>query len=261
MLLAEGSILENVKIAEPYYYRLVIELPKKLNARPGQFLQIKVGLDTTDPLLRRPFSIAGLSRKKVILFYQIKGKGTSILARRLPGERISFLGPLGNGYPILEKRPKVLLAGGIGAASLLFLAGRLALHPVERESCVILGGRSKESLFFLSDFESLGFTVYCATEDGTLGYHGLATSLLKKIAKKIPPSAVLYACGPNPMLRQTSEIVKRTGWKAYFSLETMMACGTGICRGCAILTRTGYRLVCSEGPVFPCEEIVWRENF
>ncbi len=254
-----GKIKENRKEAEPGYYRMIMETPKSFQARPGQFLQVQVSSKTTDPLLRRPFSIAGLSRNTATFFYQVKGKGTTLLSRLQAGDRISFLGPLGKPYPVIPG-PKIILAGGIGAASLLFLAESLSGGSKNENLTVILGCKTKDALFFRRDFQNLDIPVYCATEDGSSGFKGRVTSLLEQKIKKLPEKGVLYACGPNPMLAAAGKIAEKYGWPAYFSLEVMMACGTGLCRGCAVATKNGYRLACVDGPVFPAEEILWGKN-
>ncbi|MCX5641655.1 MAG: dihydroorotate dehydrogenase electron transfer subunit [Candidatus Omnitrophica bacterium] len=256
MMLETGKIRENHKAALPYYYRMVIEVPEHFQALPGQFLQIQIESKTTDPLLRRPFSIAGLSRNRVTVFYQVKGKGTILLSRLQAGDSISLLGPLGKPYPAVPG-PKIILAGGLGAAGLLFLAKNLSLGSQNKKSVVLLGCKTKEDLFLLDNFQDLGIPTYCATEDGSFGFKGLATSLLTQKIKKIPGKGTLYACGPNPMLAMAGKIAAKHGWSAYFSMETMMACGIGLCRGCAVATINGYRLACVDGPVFPAEEIIW----
>ena len=258
MRLLPASILENKKVGNPDFYRLTLHTEKPLQALPGQFLQISVNDTSLDPLLRRPFSIAGITKTKLTLLYQIKGKGTELLSRRKTGERISLFGPLGRCYPILPQT-KIILAGGLGATSLLFLVSHLArqkkLYPVT----IILGAKTGEHLFYLSDFQKSGFPVFYATEDGSAGFKGLATSLLSEKIPSLGSKNILYACGPNPMLREVSRLAKRFGWQAYLSLETAMACGYGVCRGCAVLTREGYRLVCTDGPVFTSEQIIWEK--
>jgi len=259
MMLETGTVRENRKAAAPCYYRMVIEVPRHFQARPGQFLQIQIESKTTDPLLRRPFSIAGLSQNRVTVFYQIKGKGTALLSRLQTSDQISFLGPLGKPYPIVPG-PKIILAGGLGAAGLLFLAKDLSVDSQSEKPVVILGCKTKEDLFFLHDFQDLDIPIYCATEDGSFGFKGLATSLLSQKIKEQSKKGILYACGPNPMLAAAGKIAKKYGWSAYFSLEIMMACGTGLCRGCAVATKNGYCLACVDGPVFPSEEILWGKN-
>ncbi|MFH2068676.1 MAG: hypothetical protein ABII89_04345 [Candidatus Omnitrophota bacterium] len=259
MTLETGKIRENYKIASPSYYKIVIEVPKHFQAQPGQFLQVQIESKTTDPLLRRPFSVAGLSRNKATIFYQVKGKGTARLSHLQINDRISFLGPLGKPYPILPG-PKIILAGGLGAAGLLFLAKTLSVDSKNEKPVVILGCKTKKGLFFLRDFQNLDIPTCCATEDGSFGFNGLATSLLSRKIKNRSEKGILYACGPNPMLTAAAKIAKKHGWPAYISMETMMACGIGLCRGCAVATKNGYRLACVDGPVFPAEEILWEKD-
>ncbi|MFH0796239.1 MAG: dihydroorotate dehydrogenase electron transfer subunit [Candidatus Omnitrophota bacterium] len=258
MRLLPASILENKKVGNPDFYRLMLHTEKPLPALPGQFLQIPVNDTSSDPLLRRPFSIAGITETKITLLYRIKGKGTALLSRRKTGEIISLLGPLGGCYPILPQ-PKIILAGGLGAASLLFLVSHLARQKNPYPVTIILGAKTEEHLFYLSDFQKSGFPVLYATEDGSAGFKGLATFLLSEKIPSLDRKNILYACGPNPMLREVSRLAKRSGWQTYLSLETAMACGYGVCRGCAVLTREGYRLVCTDGPVFASEQIIWEE--
>jgi len=269
MMLETGKIRENRKVANvenPSYHRMVIEVPKHFQALPGQFLQVQVGPDLTDPLLRRPFSIAGLSRNKIDIFYQVKGKGTALLSRLRKNDRISFLGPLGKPYPILPG-PKIILAGGLGAAGILFLAKKLSAALKSEKSIIILGCRTKKNLSFLRrEFQNLRLPLSCITVDDSFKEKGsfkkekgLAVDRLNEIIKEYTGKGVLYACGPNPMLAAANRIVEKYGWAAYFSLETMMACGIGVCHGCAVPTRNGYRLACVDGPVFPAGEILWEK--
>lgn len=256
MMLKTGRIRENRKEAAPRCYRMVIEVPESFRALPGQFLQIQVDSRTTDPLLRRPFSVAGFTQNEVTVLYQVKGKGTLLLSRLQTDDWISFLGPMGKPYPIVPGL-KIIIAGGLGAASLLFLAKNLAAASKSEKTVVILGSKTKKNLFFFSDFQELGVPTYCTTEDGSFGFKGLATSLLDRKIKEQSNKGTIYACGPNPMLSATGKIAEKYGWQAYLSMETMMACGIGICRGCAVATRNGYRLACVDGPVFPAKEIIW----
>ncbi len=259
MMLETGKIKENRKEAVSGCYRMIMEVPKRFQALPGQFVQIQASSETTDPLLRRPFSIAGLSRSRITVFYQVKGKGTALLSRLQAGDRISFLGPLGKPYPVIPG-PAIILAGGLGAAGLLFLAENLSADPENEKPVVILGCKTRAGLFFLRDFQNLDIPTYCATEDGSFGLKGRVTSLLTQKIKEQSKKGVIYACGPIPMLAAAGKIAEKYGWPAYFSMETMMACGTGLCRGCAVATRNGYRLACVDGPVFPAGEILWGKD-
>ena len=67
-------------------------------AKPGNFLEIKVS-DSLETFLRRPISIYNIDRENEVVefIFQVKGKGTEILAERKIGEDLNILGPLGNG--------------------------------------------------------------------------------------------------------------------------------------------------------------------
>ncbi|HNQ34615.1 MAG TPA: dihydroorotate dehydrogenase electron transfer subunit [bacterium] len=236
--------------------RLLLRRPAGFTPRPGQFIQIEVNRAGTDPLLRRPFSIADLQPETVTVIYRVQGRGTARLAERRRGEAIRFLGPLGKDYPAADG-PCLLVAGGMGAAGLLFLARRLAELGRAGSATLLLGCRDRNGLFFRTAFQKLGVRTVCATEDGSAGRAGLVTDLLRNELNR-DRKPVVYACGPAAMLAGVHEATRGTGIRAYVSLETVMACGSGLCRGCAVPTRAGYRMACTDGPVFAAEEIDWK---
>jgi dihydroorotate dehydrogenase electron transfer subunit len=119
---------------------------------------------------------------------------------------------------------------------------------------VLLGGATREEVLGLEDFEALGVELHLATEDGSRGHKGLVTDLLQP-----EPDRTVIACGPTPMMRVAAELARKAGTRCFVSLESPMACGFGICLGCAVPTRAGFRYVCSDGPVFDAEELEWGE--
>ena len=88
-----------------------------------------------------------------------------------------------------------------------------------------------------------------ATDDGSLGKKGLVTDVF---AEYLPWANQSMACGPVPMFRSMAGVVRREGMRrsVQILMETEMACGTGICYGCAVFTRKGVRLCCKDGPRF-----------
>ncbi len=178
--------------------------------------------------------------------FKTVGRGTGIMAELAVGAGISVLGPLGNGFATPEG-PATLVGGGTGIASLFELA-RLAA-PGTR---VLLGGRSREDILGLEDFEQLGVELHVATDDGSLGQRGLVTDLLEPRAGE-----VVYACGPLGMMQRAQELASRAGARCLVSLENNMACGFGICLGCVVNTPAGFRYVCTDGPVFDGATLGW----
>ncbi|NPB06614.1 MAG: dihydroorotate dehydrogenase electron transfer subunit [Aquificae bacterium] len=230
----------------PRVYELVLELPpgSLRGVKPGQFLMLKPS-PTFDPLGRRAFAFADLTESRAVVFYEVRGRGTKLLTRVKEGERLSVLLPLGKRVFPLEGERHLLLGGGIGLAGLTLLAKELFKRG--KELLVAYGARSKEELALLSFLERLGVPFEVYTEDGSYGKRGLVTEALKRFK-----GWTVHACGPKGMLRAVKEATKG---EAYLSLEERMACGYGVCLGCAVKTAGGYGRVCYEGPVFKAGEV------
>ncbi len=180
--------------------------------------------------------------------YKIVGRGTQLLAELPQGAPLGLMGPLGNGFAAPKGRA-ILVGGGTGIASLYELATRCT-----NEVRVLLGGRSRDEVLGLEDFEGLSLELGVTTEDGSFGTRGQVTDLLE-----LRPGDEVYACGPKGMMRSAYERAHAAGARCWVSLETYMACGFGICLGCAVKSVSGFRYVCTDGPVFDAEEIVWDE--
>jgi dihydroorotate dehydrogenase electron transfer subunit len=265
-----GPVLvhENAKLARDTY-RLRIEAPALARAiRPGQFLMLRLA-QTSDPLLGRAFALydtvadADGNATNIDVVYLVVGKLTRQLTRLRIGDFLEAWGPLGNGFPDLTGLDHVgLVAGGIGqtpflayARDLLGLgsyAGQRPERKVRRVS-FFYGVRTASLAAGLDDFRSTGARIHLATDDGTLGFHGLVTDL---VAREEMPQH-LVGCGPEPMLSALSALAAQKRVPCHVSLETPMACGIGICFSCVTRVRTAaswdYRRVCVEGPVFDAE--------
>jgi dihydroorotate dehydrogenase electron transfer subunit len=223
---------------------------------PGQFYMI--GTDFSyDPLLKRPFSIFREASGVLQFLYRIKGKGTERMKEMKKGDNVSLLGPLGNGYPLHGRNlTPVLVAGGIGIASLFPLAEKLSgnVH-------LFYGARTKNELLMLNELKGLvRKELIISTDDGSEGAKGKIVDVFDNFFTRhssLVTRHSLYACGPTPMLKAVSKFALEKEIKGYISMEENMACGVGACLGCTVKTKKGYKRVCKEGPVFPIEEIVW----
>jgi dihydroorotate dehydrogenase electron transfer subunit len=211
-----------------------------------------------DRVLPRPFSIHdfGNSKKDLELgfLYRVVGTGTRRLTGLMPGQSLSLLAPLGNGFPNVTEDYRLLLAaGGMGIAALYPVAGNLKTR--RGDTTFLYGARSRAHLVNLNGLLDVpSITVKIATEDGSQGIKGMVTDLLEQ--EEILPT-VIYACGPPGMLQATVALARQRKWPCYVSLEERMACGIGACLGCAVRTRAGYLRVCKEGPVFDAEDVIW----
>jgi len=232
-------------------------------ARPGQFVMVNVNAGDA-PLLRRPLGIHSVKKKIIEILYEVVGAGTQILSRKKPGGSLDIIGPLGNGFDLSAvgcQSSPVLVAGGIGVAPLLFLAERLVDSPqsvVHSRPLVLIGGSNKDKILCAKEFEKIGCFVAIATDNGSKGFKGKVTDLLKHLLSTMDYRlSIIYACGPEPMLKKVSGLAKQYGIPAQVSLEAHMACGFGACLGCAVDTVKGYKRVCKDGPVFTAEEVIF----
>lgn len=258
----KAKIISNKRFKDNYWH---LELDSGMiagPALPGQFVNIKVS-DGITPLLRRPLSIHGAEGPRVKFFYEVLGPGTRLLSGRKPGEFLDVIGPLGNGFSLSGKgrrpgpRQAILVAGGMGVAPLLFLAKKIK----SSKPLVLIGARSKDTVLCSREFKALGCAVKIATDDGSLGFKGRVTEFLEEVlqretARSAGRSAI-FACGPQPMLKAVSKIACANNIDSQLSLEEHMACGIGACLGCVVATKSGYKRVCKDGPVFSGKELTW----
>jgi len=263
------KILSNRKIKGSYFKLTLVAPEIAFLARPGQFVMAQVNNNAYEPLLRRPLSIHAVKKDDIEILYERLGQGTEILSRKKPAEYLDLIGPLGNGFnltPETYNLTPILVAGGIGVAPLVFLAQKL--RP--GKTLALIGARTKESLLCEKEFKELGCDVKIATDDGSKGFRGRVTDLLEKqfvsnISHRTP---IMYACGPEPMLKACARIASQCGIKAFGSFEAHMACGMGACMGCAIKIEDQpagkdnfvYKRVCKDGPIFGLNQIIWRKD-
>jgi dihydroorotate dehydrogenase electron transfer subunit len=217
---------------------------------PGQFAELSVsGL-----FLRRPISVCDWTPDSLVLLVKAVGVGTNALRQLEKGASLDILTGLGNGFDMEQGTEEttasrtVLVGGGIGIAPLYALARQLVAERARIEIAaplpVILGFRKAADAFYVKEFAELGCDVMVATEDGSMGTHGFVTDVLSVH----PELGYVYACGPMPMLRAVARLPQVCDGQ--FSFEARMGCGFGACMGCTIMTTSGPKRVCREGPVF-----------
>ncbi len=290
----EARVLSNKHIALNYYKIVFSCVSIAKYARPGHFVQVMIS-GKEEAFLRRPFSIHKAGNGNFTILYEALGKGTGLLSQIKSGARINIIGPLGNGFEYqpsaisrqlsaVSYQPTVIVAGGMGTAPLLFLAEKITGHKVTKSSfdlvrlrspqvaqdslrsqrhrvLVLIGAKSKNQILCEDEFKKLGCVVKIATDDGSRGFKGKATELLEYILRNTQyaiRNTKIYACGPKPMLKEISRISSGMNISAQVSMEEHMACGIGACLGCVVDTKTGYRRVCKDGPVFNAEELIWK---
>ena len=257
MLRNTGIVCTNRPIGPDAWWMDVEAPDMSALALPGQFAMVRCS-DGLDPLTARPLSIADAVNGMVSFAYVVVGRGTGLMAKMKPGDRVPLLGPLGKPFDYQQPAPRhVMIAGGIGSAPFPFLARALRDEVPEAERVVLYGGRSEEHLYALDLFEELATKVETATDDGSSGHHGLVTDLLTPYLSD--PSNRLYACGPTPMFKSIDGLLTGRTNPCQISVEPIMACGFGACYGCVVPKRDGddYQFVksCEEGPTFEIREL------
>jgi dihydroorotate dehydrogenase electron transfer subunit len=257
----DAHLVENRSLGGGYYVLQLGGCESLADARPGQFVMIR-GDWERDPLLPRAFSLLSVGdggRAEVLA--KTVGRGTALLERALPGARLAVLGPLGTNFP--EPTPEttdLLVAGGVGLPPLYMQAQLAAARQLASHSEVVYGGRGSADLVLLPEMKAMGVGLHLTTEDGTSGRHGRVTvALEERIEAHRGKSQRLriMGCGPNAMLWAVARLAKQKEIPCFISLEEQMACGIGVCLGCAIPARSRpFRYVCSNGPVFDAADVL-----
>ena len=266
----KSMVVSNVELS-PGYFRMRMTAPHDLAAAaPGQFLMLKVS-DAIDPLLRRPFGFfdvgtfsaeyAGCGTQCYCeILYKVVGKGTRMLCALHHGDLLDLLAPLGKGFELGPAgEEKILVGGGVGLAPLYYLAKELKARGEKVR--LFAGGRNRDDILCITEFERLGVETYVSTDDGTLGESGLVTQVLERHLAK--SGMRIFACGPTLMLKAVALMAQGHGVPCQVSMEAYMACGVGACLGCVMKGANhsdetpDYRCVCKDGPVFDSFELQW----
>ena len=280
------AVVENRPLTGGHFL-LSVHSPRQAQAtRPGQFAMVQL-LGSSDVLLRRPMSIydvkpatrkrrggsrtAPTSNVEIIqLLYKIVGRGTRLMAALKPGDQVGLLAPLGHGFFAEEylgraqECEEVLhVAGGIGIAALLLPARDIARAGIRQR--LFFGGRTKDDLVGLDEFKPLVKSMVLATENGSRGHRGYVTQPLEAFLERNRGKKYLVmVCGPWAMLDASVKLAQKFRHPCLLSMENRMGCGLGVCLGCCIRVEGSghgaYQRVCTEGPVFWSEKVIWEKE-
>lgn len=232
------KVIYNKQIALDTFEMKLETLNMASFAKPGMF--INISLNDASKLLKRPISICQIDNNNLIITYKINGEGTKILSTYQSGTTLEAIGPLGNGFTLVENKKALVVGGGIGVPPLLELSRNL--KKLGNELVIILAFRNKEAMIYLDEFKQLG-EVAVTTDDGSFGFKGNALDYLNNNNIEFD---TLYSCGPEILLKKLEE--KYQGLEGYLSYEARMACGVGLCHGC--VKGEKHYCVCTDGPVF-----------
>lgn len=250
-------------------------------ATAGSFIHLKC--DDAIPM-RRPLSIMRANAEEgwIDVLYKVVGEGLHALSHRKPGDALSSMGPIGNGFTPHSDRPRaVLIGGGVGIPPMVFLAEELKEDPSAWSPVVFMGseipfpfelqasalqvpGVGDDTATAMSLMESWNVPSRLASLsdfDGT--YRGYVTDLaaahLETLTDAELAETEIFSCGPTPMLAAVAKLAARFGLPCQVSLEEYMACAVGGCAGCTVRVETddgpAMKRVCVDGPVFEAARV------
>lgn len=238
------TVAENKKIAKDVFY-MILEGDTSFITAPGQFINIEID----GFYLRRPISVCDWDDKTITIIYKVVGQGTQAMADMPVGTKLDILTGLGNGFTVAkDSKTPLVIGGGVGTPPMYALTKELIKQGAK--PTVILGFTSKDDVFGEKEFKDLGCEVYITTNDGSYGTKGFVTDVIKNLSGY----DYFYTCGPMAMLKAVAQSTECSG---QLSFEERMGCGFGGCMGCSCKTLTGYKRICTEGPVLLKEEIIW----
>ena len=253
------------ELLAPNIYRMDIEAPRVAHsAKPGQFIIVR--LDEAGE--RIPLTIADYDATEgwVTIVTQTVGFSTTKLCSMNVGDQLAdFAGPLGRPSDFVKEDPEVLrnkkilfVAGGVGTAPVYPQVKWLSEHGVKSD--VIIGAKNKDTLIFVDKMKSVAGNVYIATDDGSEGFHGMVTDLMRHLidneGKKYDE---VIAIGPMIMMKFVCKTTLEYGLKTIVSLNTLMVDGTGMCGACRVTVGGKTRFTCVDGPEFDGHQVDFDE--
>jgi dihydroorotate dehydrogenase electron transfer subunit len=263
-----AEVISNTPLSHDYNV-LRLEAPAiAAEAQPGQFVMVKIAKGD-DPLLRRPFSVFEVLRDDrkgpvgISLLNKRIGPSTALIYGARAGDTVACLGPLGRPFSLAEPGTSTwMVAGGVGLAPFLALAESLTIRGVP--STLVYGARTAGELFYLDAFRAMGVRLAITTEDGSAGERGRVIAPLERelTAHGGTGPAMIYACGPEGMLRAVARTAEAFELPCQVSVERVMGCGMGGCYSCVVPMRDGHGgfhhvRSCIAGPVLAASEICW----
>lgn len=243
------------KLADKIFL-MVVEAPRVARScEPGQFVIVKMD----EKGERIPLTICDYNREtgEVTIVFQIVGASTERMAGLEVGDFfMDFVGPLGRASELVEesldslKNKKILfVAGGVGTAPVYPQVKWLHEHGVAAD--VVVGAKTKDMLILQKEMEAVAGNLYVATDDGSFGFKGLVTEVVKNLVEKEGKSYdVCIAIGPMIMMKFVTILTKELNIPTVVSLNPIMVDGTGMCGACRVTVGDEVKFACVDGPEF-----------
>jgi len=254
-----SKIIKNEEIADNIFEAHLSSDKISKISKPGQFINILPG-DEFNHTMRRPMSISFQDNNSLKIIYKSIGVGTRMMKRWIVGDEVDIIGPLGNFWNTPKEKDALLIGGGVGIAPILNLFNSIKTNI---NTDLFIGARYQKE-HFLNHNPNNG--IYLSTDSGEIGIKGnLFDAINQTFSIKEMQNKIIYVCGPPLMMERIREFSIKNSIECYLALETIMACGIGICQGCTLEMRDQstlehsyrdkYKLVCMDGPIFNAKEI------
>tara|TARA_Y100000590_G_C15702023_1_gene1007160 strand:- start:627 stop:1427 length:801 start_codon:yes stop_codon:yes gene_type:complete len=255
-------VISNEEISEGIFKTTFKSSSISSIALPGQFINILPEYNWSH-VMRRPMSIASQGNSEISIIYKPIGDGTQIMANWKKGDLIDVIGPLGNYWNNYKQTFPILIGGGVGIAPILNFHNYLNEKNINH--ILIMGAKNDREHFL---HHAPNRNIYMSTDDGSLGIKGNVVDVIKFIykSKNLVTNTKLFSCGPPKMMESVKTYAIDNNILCDLALETIMACGIGICQGCTIEKhvqdsnihsyRNRFSLACIDGPIFNAKDIV-----
>jgi len=241
-------------------YEACLYSPKiSAQSKPGQFINILPSYNWNN-IMRRPMSIASQNNNLISIIYKVFGEGTKLISEWKRDDNVDIIGPLGNKWYDYESSYPILVGGGVGIAPILNLHHHLQDLGIKHS--LICGAKTKNEHFLLHEPDR---NIFLSTDEEEYGIKGNVLNAIDTILKKQDLDSIkIFSCGPHGMLKAIHQYSISNNYECQLAMETIMACGIGICQGCTVVKecsdhshsyRNKYALACIDGPVFNAEEI------
>ncbi len=252
------------RLLSPNITEMKVNAPRvAASAQPGQFVIVR----TDEQGERIPLTICDYDRDNgtITIVTQAVGFSSAKINSMEEGDKFAdFAGPLGRPSDLLDlpedvlKSKKILfVAGGVGTAPVYPQVKWLKEHGVEAD--VIIGAKTKDLFTYVDEMKEVG-NVYLCTDDGSEGFHGMVTGLLKDLVenqgKKYDHCVII---GPMIMMKFAALATKEYGIPTMVSLNALMVDGTGMCGACRVSVDGETKFTCVEGPEFDGHKVDFDE--
>jgi dihydroorotate dehydrogenase electron transfer subunit len=260
-----ATVLANKRVGQ--YHQIVFGIGDLVKScRPGNFVAIKVGGDSSRMILRRAFAISRVAESvsfggTMELIVAPHGTGSKWLCSQPEGAEVDIVAPLGTAFGIPTAPVNALLVGGgYGSAPLFGLAEVLKTRGCKVD--MLLGASTGAKIYAPMEGKRAVNSLKIYTEDGTMGETGRVTEPIKALIENREVD-VIYSCGPMGMLSAISALTLGTDVVHQCAVEEAMACGIGICMTCVLPVmgedgKISMLRSCIDGPVMDGAQVQWQ---